>query len=92
MSAMRRSDNENILSLMNLIHMCWKDLILHLEILSRRFFLNSQVDPHGFEDGDGVYLTSDEDPTDDDGDNDMGDPTGGSVSLGGVGGIICLMS
>ncbi|GKB55783.1 hypothetical protein Tco_0911969, partial [Tanacetum coccineum] len=37
-------------------------------------------------------LTGDEDPTDEDEDNDMGDPTRGSVSLGGVGGIICLMS
>ncbi|GKA11418.1 phosphatidylinositol/phosphatidylcholine transfer protein SFH6-like protein [Tanacetum coccineum] len=39
-----------------------------------------------------VDLTGDEDPTDEDEDNDMGDPTRGSVSLGGVGGIICLMS
>ncbi|GJY27912.1 hypothetical protein Tco_0403679 [Tanacetum coccineum] len=39
-----------------------------------------------------VDLTGDEDPTDEDGDNDMGDPTGGSMSLGGVGGIICSMS
>ncbi|GKF64723.1 hypothetical protein Tco_0188171 [Tanacetum coccineum] len=39
-----------------------------------------------------VDLTGDEDPTNDDGDNDMGDPIGGSVSLGGVGGIICSMS
>ncbi|GJY15722.1 hypothetical protein Tco_0386144 [Tanacetum coccineum] len=39
-----------------------------------------------------VDLTGDEDPTDEDGDNEMGDPTGGSVSLGGVGGIACPMS
>ncbi|GKC17532.1 hypothetical protein Tco_1014314, partial [Tanacetum coccineum] len=39
-----------------------------------------------------VDLTGDEDPTDEDGDNGMGDLTGGSVSLGGVGGIICSMS
>ncbi|GJW91371.1 hypothetical protein Tco_0168924 [Tanacetum coccineum] len=32
-----------------------------------------------------VDLTGDEDPTDEDGDNEMGDPTGGSVSLCGVG-------
>ncbi|GJV09672.1 hypothetical protein Tco_1351213 [Tanacetum coccineum] len=32
-----------------------------------------------------VDLIGDGDPTDDDGDNDMGDPTGGSISLGGVG-------
>ncbi|GKC12863.1 hypothetical protein Tco_1009645 [Tanacetum coccineum] len=32
-----------------------------------------------------VDLTSDEDPTDEDGENDMGDPTEGSMSLGGVG-------
>ncbi|GKD67664.1 hypothetical protein Tco_1321754 [Tanacetum coccineum] len=38
-----------------------------------------------------VDLTGDEDSTDDDGDNGMGDPTGGLVSLGGVGGIICSM-
>ncbi|GKB54251.1 hypothetical protein Tco_0905004 [Tanacetum coccineum] len=37
-------------------------------------------------DGDGVYLTGDEDPTDEDGDNDMGDPTGGSGSNSGDGG------
>ncbi|GJU92002.1 hypothetical protein Tco_1304425 [Tanacetum coccineum] len=42
--------------------------------------------------GDVVDLTDDEDPTDEDGDNGMDDPTGGSVSLGGVGGIICSMS
>ncbi|GJT82919.1 hypothetical protein Tco_1057261 [Tanacetum coccineum] len=39
-----------------------------------------------------VDLTGDEDPTNEDGDNGMGDPTGGSVSLGGVGGVICLIS
>ncbi|GJS47450.1 putative reverse transcriptase domain-containing protein [Tanacetum coccineum] len=39
-----------------------------------------------------VDLTDDEDLTNEDEDNEMGDPTGGLVSLGGVGGIICSMS
>nr|GEU60709.1 reverse transcriptase domain-containing protein [Tanacetum cinerariifolium] len=39
-----------------------------------------------------VDLTGDEDRTDEDRDNDRGDLIGGSVSLGGVGGIICSMS
>ncbi|GKG61980.1 hypothetical protein Tco_0623697, partial [Tanacetum coccineum] len=34
-------------------------------------------------------LTGDEDPTDEDGDNEMGDPI---VSLGGPWGIICSIS
>ncbi|GJT08585.1 hypothetical protein Tco_0843047 [Tanacetum coccineum] len=39
-----------------------------------------------------VDLISNEDPTIEDGDNEMGDPTGGSMSLGGIGGIICSIS
>ncbi|GJY97447.1 hypothetical protein Tco_0514357 [Tanacetum coccineum] len=35
-----------------------------------------------------VDLSGDEDPIDEDGDNGMGDPTGGSMSLGGVEGSL----
>ncbi|GJT76071.1 hypothetical protein Tco_1042796, partial [Tanacetum coccineum] len=46
----------------------------------------------GYSGGGVVDLTGDEDPTDEDGDDGMGDPIGGYVSLDGVGGIICSMS
>ncbi|GJZ56054.1 hypothetical protein Tco_0611247 [Tanacetum coccineum] len=52
LSALRRSDNENMLSLMNLILMCYKDSILQLEILSRRFFFKLNLPDHRiFKDG-----------------------------------------
>ncbi|GKB14587.1 hypothetical protein Tco_0848510 [Tanacetum coccineum] len=46
----------------------------------------------GYSGGGVVDLIGDEDPTDEDRDNGMGDPIGGSVSLGGVDGIICSIS
>ncbi|GJS97660.1 hypothetical protein Tco_0804628 [Tanacetum coccineum] len=58
MSALRRSNNENMLSTMNLIHMCLKDSILQAGNPVKEILLklnlpdhSSQVDPHGFEVG-----------------------------------------